>query len=31
ADKRVYLKPGDIVTIEIEGLGQLTNRMVSEA
>lgn len=31
ADKRVYLKPGDIVTIEIEGLGKLTNRMVSEA
>ncbi|MDQ0112616.1 fumarylacetoacetate hydrolase family protein [Paenibacillus harenae] len=31
ADQRVYLNPGDVVTIEIEGLGKLTNRMVSEA
>lgn len=25
SDRRTYLKPGDIVTVEIEGLGQLTN------
>lgn len=29
-DKQVYLKDGDIVTIEIEKLGTLTNRMVAE-
>lgn len=29
-DQRVYLKHGDIVTIEIEKLGALTNRMVDE-
>jgi 2-keto-4-pentenoate hydratase/2-oxohepta-3-ene-1,7-dioic acid hydratase in catechol pathway len=29
-DKQVYLKDGDIVTIEIEKLGSLTNRMVAE-
>lgn len=29
-DKQVYLKDGDIVTIEIEKLGKLTNRMVGE-
>lgn len=29
-DKRVYLKDGDIVTISIEKLGSLTNRLVSE-
>ena len=29
-DKRVYLKDGDVVTISIEKLGSLTNRMVSE-
>ncbi|TVY10458.1 fumarylacetoacetate hydrolase family protein [Paenibacillus cremeus] len=29
-DKRVYLKDGDVVTIEIEKLGSLTNRMVNE-
>ncbi|QJD82111.1 fumarylacetoacetate hydrolase family protein [Cohnella herbarum] len=29
-DKQVYLKPGDVVTIEIEGLGSITNRMVEE-
>ncbi|OCT12301.1 5-carboxymethyl-2-hydroxymuconate isomerase [Paenibacillus pectinilyticus] len=29
-DQRVYLKDGDIVTIEIEKLGALTNRMVAE-
>ncbi|AFH60513.1 fumarylacetoacetate hydrolase family protein [Paenibacillus caseinilyticus] len=28
--QRVYLKDGDVVTIEIEKLGALTNRMVSE-
>ena len=27
-EKRVYLQPGDIVTVEIEKLGALTNRMV---
>ncbi len=30
ADKRVYLKDGDVVTIEIEKLGAITNRMVAE-
>ncbi|GFZ80033.1 2-hydroxyhepta-2,4-diene-1,7-dioate isomerase [Paenibacillus marchantiophytorum] len=30
-DKQVYLKDGDIVSIEIEKLGTLTNRMVSES
>lgn len=29
-EKQVYLKDGDIVTIEIEKLGSLTNRMVTE-
>jgi 2-keto-4-pentenoate hydratase/2-oxohepta-3-ene-1,7-dioic acid hydratase in catechol pathway len=29
-DKQVYLMDGDIVTIEIEKLGKLTNRLVSE-
>ncbi|THF75512.1 fumarylacetoacetate hydrolase family protein [Cohnella fermenti] len=29
-DKQVYLQPGDVVTIEIEKLGSLTNTMVSE-
>ncbi|GAK40613.1 fumarylacetoacetate hydrolase family protein [Paenibacillus urinalis] len=29
-EDRVYLKPGDTVTIEIEKLGSLTNQMVSE-
>jgi len=29
-EQRVYLKPGDVVTIEIEKLGSLTNRMVAE-
>lgn len=29
-EKQVYLKPGDVVTIEIEKLGSLTNRMVTE-
>lgn len=29
-DQRVYLKNGDVVTIEIEKLGALTNRMVDE-
>ncbi|MCY9657600.1 fumarylacetoacetate hydrolase family protein [Paenibacillus chondroitinus] len=29
-DQRVYLKDGDVVTISIEKLGSLTNRMVSE-
>ncbi|OUS78644.1 5-carboxymethyl-2-hydroxymuconate isomerase [Paenibacillus sp. MY03] len=29
-DERVYLQPGDVVTIEIEKLGSLTNTMVAE-
>ncbi|MCM3781818.1 fumarylacetoacetate hydrolase family protein [Neobacillus mesonae] len=29
-EERVYLQPGDTVTIEIEKLGKLTNRMVAE-
>jgi 2-keto-4-pentenoate hydratase/2-oxohepta-3-ene-1,7-dioic acid hydratase in catechol pathway len=29
-EQRIYLRHGDSVTIEIEGLGQLTNRFVSE-
>jgi 2-keto-4-pentenoate hydratase/2-oxohepta-3-ene-1,7-dioic acid hydratase in catechol pathway len=29
-EKRVYLRAGDVVTVEIEKLGRLTNRMVSE-
>ncbi|MCE5170531.1 fumarylacetoacetate hydrolase family protein [Paenibacillus profundus] len=29
-DKRVYLQDGDLVTIEIEKLGSLTNRMAAE-
>lgn len=29
-EKQVYLKAGDIVTIVIEKLGALTNRMVTE-
>lgn len=30
ADK-AWLKPGDVVTVEIEGLGCLTNRLVAES
>ena len=26
-----WLKPGDVVTVEVSGLGKLTNRMVSSA
>ncbi|MBB6635984.1 fumarylacetoacetate hydrolase family protein [Cohnella thailandensis] len=29
-EKQIYLKPGDVVTIEIEKLGSITNTMVSE-
>jgi 2-keto-4-pentenoate hydratase/2-oxohepta-3-ene-1,7-dioic acid hydratase in catechol pathway len=29
-DRRVFLKDGDVVTIQIEKLGSLTNRMVNE-
>lgn len=29
-EQRVYLQPGDVVTIEIEKLGSLTNRFVAE-
>lgn len=29
-EKRVYLQPGDVVSVEIEKLGVLTNRMVTE-
>jgi 2-keto-4-pentenoate hydratase/2-oxohepta-3-ene-1,7-dioic acid hydratase in catechol pathway len=31
AEKQVYLKDGDVVTIEIEKLGKLTNKLVKEA
>ncbi|MCU6712622.1 fumarylacetoacetate hydrolase family protein [Paenibacillus sp. J5C_2022] len=30
AEKQVYLQPGDVVTIEIEKLGRLTNKMIAE-
>ncbi|MBD0380110.1 fumarylacetoacetate hydrolase family protein [Paenibacillus sedimenti] len=30
-EKRVYLQEGDVVSVEIEKLGTLTNRMVAEA
>ncbi|WP_152395006.1 fumarylacetoacetate hydrolase family protein [Paenibacillus guangzhouensis] len=30
-EQRVYLQPGDVVTIEIEKLGSLTNRFIAEA
>ncbi|MDF2659598.1 MAG: 5-carboxymethyl-2-hydroxymuconate isomerase, partial [Paenibacillus sp.] len=29
-EKRVYLQPGDVVTVEIENLGSVTNKMVAE-
>ncbi|MDF2723517.1 MAG: hypothetical protein K0Q59_3192 [Paenibacillus sp.] len=29
-EKRVYLQPGDVVTISIEKLGSITNKMVAE-
>ncbi|MUT67622.1 fumarylacetoacetate hydrolase family protein [Paenibacillus sp. NEAU-GSW1] len=29
-EKQLYLQPGDVVTVEIERLGALTNRIVSE-
>ncbi|MEH7304213.1 fumarylacetoacetate hydrolase family protein [Neobacillus drentensis] len=29
-EKQVYLKPGDVVTVEVENLGALTNRFVPE-
>ncbi|WP_276353262.1 fumarylacetoacetate hydrolase family protein [Cohnella caldifontis] len=29
-ERRVYLQDGDVVTVEIEGLGALTNRMIDE-
>jgi 2-keto-4-pentenoate hydratase/2-oxohepta-3-ene-1,7-dioic acid hydratase in catechol pathway len=29
-EKRVYLKPGDVVTVEVEKLGTLTNRLIEE-
>jgi 2-keto-4-pentenoate hydratase/2-oxohepta-3-ene-1,7-dioic acid hydratase in catechol pathway len=29
-DRQVYLKHGDVVTVEIEKLGSLTNRMINE-
>lgn len=29
-EKQVYLKPGDVVTVEVEKLGALTNRFVEE-
>lgn len=30
-EERVWLKPGDRVEVEVEGLGRLTNRMTAEA
>jgi len=30
-EQRVYLQPGDVVTIEIEKLGSLTNRFIAES
>jgi 2-keto-4-pentenoate hydratase/2-oxohepta-3-ene-1,7-dioic acid hydratase in catechol pathway len=29
-EKRVYLKPGDVVTVEVETLGALTNKLIEE-
>ena len=29
-EKRVYLKPGDVVTVEVENLGALTNKLIEE-
>jgi 2-keto-4-pentenoate hydratase/2-oxohepta-3-ene-1,7-dioic acid hydratase in catechol pathway len=29
-DPKVWMKPGDEVTIEVEGLGRLTNRLIEE-
>jgi 2-keto-4-pentenoate hydratase/2-oxohepta-3-ene-1,7-dioic acid hydratase in catechol pathway len=29
-DPQVFLKPGDVVTVEIEGIGRLTNTVVAE-
>jgi 2-keto-4-pentenoate hydratase/2-oxohepta-3-ene-1,7-dioic acid hydratase in catechol pathway len=29
-EKRVYLKPGDVVTVEVEKLGTLTNKLIEE-
>jgi 2-keto-4-pentenoate hydratase/2-oxohepta-3-ene-1,7-dioic acid hydratase in catechol pathway len=29
-EKRVYLKPGDVVTVEVEKLGALTNKLIEE-
>ena len=29
-EKRVYLKPGDVVTVEVEKLGTLTNTLIEE-
>lgn len=31
ADQRVYIKPGDVVTVEIDKLGQLTNTFITES
>lgn len=30
-ENRVYIKPGDTITVEVEGLGALTNQFVKEA
>jgi 2-keto-4-pentenoate hydratase/2-oxohepta-3-ene-1,7-dioic acid hydratase in catechol pathway len=30
-DPRVWLRPGDTVTVEIEGIGALTNPVTEEA
>ncbi|KAB7707223.1 FAA hydrolase family protein [Bacillus aerolatus] len=31
ADERIYIQPGDVVTVEIEKLGKLTNKFVQES
>ena len=30
ADQRVYIQPGDVISVEIEKLGKLTNKFVEE-
>jgi 2-keto-4-pentenoate hydratase/2-oxohepta-3-ene-1,7-dioic acid hydratase in catechol pathway len=30
-ERKVWMKPGDEVSIEVEGLGRLTNRLIEEA
>ena len=30
-EERVYLQPGDVVTVEVENLGALTTKFVAES